>query len=273
MDNKWKCRRCGYEAAYKHCLLRHLRRKNPCALSGEAIATDELVRDLLTDDRERHYKCEHCNKAFTNRVSKCKHKKVCPYKTTCSQEENLLTLLSSMQQEIRELRHHNDRVTITNNITNNLNHQKVHVCLNAFGKEDTSHLTTQFLDRCVRKTNVGLVELLDQLHFGSRDGSNANVRITNRKLPLAEVSDGANWKFMKKDKVIHQMVDRGQDLLQEHLEENQDRIRQQLSESMWEHIQAFFERMEVRDEATIRDILDDVYIMLLNKTRELIAVP
>jgi hypothetical protein len=171
--------------------------------------------------------------------------------------------MHALQQRVNDLQ---QQGTTAGSITQN---QCVNININAFGREDTGHLTSQFLDRCVKKTNVGLIELLNKLHFGTADGCNANVRITNRKLPLAEVNDGQLWQFEKKDKVLNHMVDKGQDILQEHLEEHQERIKEQLSESMWEHIQEYFERMEVRDEATIRDILDDVYIMLLNKTREL----
>jgi hypothetical protein len=241
--------------------------------------------------------CEYCHKTFASRVGKCKHKRGCARKQAADSAAaaapkkmppKLETLLSSMQQELQALRNQLQQqqqqhttvsaatttqpITINHTTTTNTHHHhheqlaiNAQVNINAFGREDTQHLQPSFLDRCIRRTNVGLVELLDQLHFGNP--SNRNVRITNRKIPLAEVNDGIQWKFEKKERVLSCMMDKGQDILQEHLEEHQDHIRQQLSETMWEHVQDFFQRMEVKDENTIRDILDDVYILLLNKTR------
>lgn len=277
-STKWECNRCGYKSLYKHCLVRHLQRSKPCLPRKSTASIDEQLSELLKEAvvKEKRYECEFCTKRFMSRVGKCKHRKICESRKSISCVDNdvgLMSVLSSMQKELRDLHSKiNDKntpFTITNNITHH-NNQKLNVQVNAFGRENTKHLTTQFLDGCVKKTNVGLVELLDRLHFGAGTGGcNANVRITNRKLALAEVNDGEQWRFAKKDQVINQMVDRGQDMLQEHLEEHENRLKEQLSESMWEHVREYFLKMEVRDEEMIQKVLDDVYIMLLNKSREL----
>lgn len=290
----FSCDRCGFVATTKSNLKQHLFRKTICIPRLNSIPREELQKSLFASTDEMHqrkrFTCEYCAKGFTSSQAKYKHKRY-----TCKKKN----LQSSLEADsVHEAVHEAVRDAVRNSDMDNMTYIKNQIqmltdrlntmeetkngiiqencqntiqvnMINAFGREDTGHLTSQFLDRCVKKTNVGLIELLDKLHFGASDGCNANVRITNRKLPLAEVNDGQQWKFEKKDRVLNRMVDKGQDLLQEHLEEHQDRIKEQLSESMWEHIQTYFERMEVRDEATIQDILDDVYIMLLNKSREL----
>jgi hypothetical protein len=260
----------------------HLSRKRPCQPILSDTCLQVLLARLVENERrklattektvaaERSYVCEHCQKVFRTPQGKYQHKRA--FCKNMKQEDvhdtlqTMHTAVDLLRQEVQQLRE--ETKVVGGGINNCNNNIQVNV-INGFGREDTSHLTTQFLDRCVKKTNAGLIDLLDKLHFGADHGCNANVRITNRKLPLAEVNNGTQWHFCKKDTVIHEMVDRGQDILQEHLDEHQERIKEQISESMWEHIHEYFERMEVKDAATIQNILDDVYIMLLNKTREL----
>lgn len=279
----YSCLICGLQSSTKQVIINHLKRKKPCTPVNTEVEHDRalLIKELTKRTyRDDCVECQFCERKFNLKSSLYRHQKVCKK----SPERDLLKKVEEMQASRHEdlkkfdamktmLEHLEAKInnTTTNSYNNNtvINNTQV---INGFGQEDTSHLTSQFLDRCVKKTNMGLIDLLDKLHFGAGHGRNANVRITNRKLPLAEVNDGNQWKFVKKDKAINDMVDRGQDILQEHLDEHQERIKEQLSTSMWLHIQEYFERMEVRDDATIRDIIDDVYIMLLNKTRELSSV-
>jgi hypothetical protein len=279
-----QCPRCGYETRTKGNMQKHVLRKKQCLPTLEDLTVQEIYDkrpDWLVDDKPKPYVCTLCQASFTTSQGRsrhihhyCKGGKAKPaegnnYQELTHQLKVLTDRIATIESSSSSSGSGSGSAQIHQDHCNNI--QVVNI-VNAFGNEDTSHLTCQFLDRCVRKTNAGLVDLLDKLHFGAQDGRNANIRITNRKLPLAEVNDGKHWRFVKRDRIIHQMVDRGQDILQEHLDEHQERIREQLSESMWEHIQHFFEHMEVKDERTLRDILDDVYIMLLNKTRDMTSL-
>lgn len=270
-----QCPRCGHTTKTKGNMQRHLQRKTLCHPLLRDIRLEdiyEMNKEWSCQVKEKPYVCGECQATFTTSQARSRHVHHFCKGGMDSHSKEERDKMERMEHQIQTL---TDRLSSMEQnskasqiIQTNCGNVQVNM-VNAFGKEDVCHLTTHFLDRCVKKTNVGLIELLDKLHFGTQNGCNANVRIMNRKLPLAEVNDGQQWKIEKKDKVLNRMVDKGHDMLQGHLEEHQERIKEQLSESMWEHIQEYFERMEVRDEATIREVLDDVYIMLLNKSRAL----
>lgn len=282
MEKEYKCKRCGYTATTKGNLKQHWNRKRICPAHLGDISIEYLRSELAnvtnsSDDRK--FACDKCQKKFSTAQGKYQHKRDFCKETSNTLDDSVQDTIQIMHKEMQELKNElsllKNQTTIVANNTTTTTQQMIQVnqqVINAFGQERLDHISSHFLNQCVRRTDQGLIALLEKLHFDPVvNGENANVRITNRKLPLVEVNDGRQWKFEKKEKILNRMVDKGQDILQEHLEGNQERIKEQLSDSMWEHVQGFFERIDVRDETTIRNILDDVYIMLLNKTREFLV--
>lgn len=260
------CPRCGYTTHDQGNMRKHLFcRKTPCPAKVADIDMEDFLREYQDKLFHKKHECKSCNKKFAHASGLSRHRQ------SCSQDDDRDLRILQLEEKVKQLasmQNHQGPITIQNitNVQNNaIQNNKI---INAFGKEDLSHITSCFLDRCVKRTNQGLVELLDQLHFGG-DGRNRNVRITNRKIPLAEYNDGHGWRFDKKERVLNRMLDKGQDILQEHFDEHQNDIRNQLSESMWDYVQEFFQKVEVKDETVIRAIIDDIYIMLLNKSKEL----
>jgi hypothetical protein len=62
------CQRCGNQAHRKDPLLKHLRRKYPCAPLDSNVAINELLQDALVRDRNafneksQTYDCKFCGK-------------------------------------------------------------------------------------------------------------------------------------------------------------------------------------------------------------------
>lgn len=283
-----ECRRCGYTTPYKSALKSHLLRQRPCkvregldaSLLAPAMLLEALIQAPRTTAHEPSmYTCEHCGKLFAHRQNRYAHYRSCRAK----QMDVLMEKIDSMEKQLSEFQHHqtaqtsqapHSTTTTTHHTTNNIqinHHEQFHI--NAFGKEDTGHLTHQFLNGCVRKTGKGLVELLEQLHFGQQDGRNANVRISNKKLPLAETQDGrGNWMVARKDTVLNAMLDRGHGILQDHLDDHQEEIKESVSDSMYEYIMEWFEKVADKDKNSVEDILLDIYVLLLNKSKSASAI-
>lgn len=267
------CERCHYSTPRKCMLRRHLGRKLPCRPVHSEEGVDALL-EKISDDKP--YKCAVCSKGFTTRQGRSQHKKACKGKPPTQSVENenvdMMKLISELRDEMKLLRQQQEAVerpSTTNNIqVNQINNNQV---INAFGKEDTSHLTHSFLNKCVRKTNKGLIDLLEEIHFGSEKG-NANVRILNKKMPLAETNDGSgHWLYERRDQVLNAMLDKGHGILQDHFDDNQDEIKGLVSDSMFNYIVEWFQRMEDKDKSSIEDVLLDIYILLLNKSKTLIT--
>lgn len=286
----YHCKRCGYETDKKKDFKKHLHRKTPC-LASEADLTKEDFRGLYPDFFEvkvKKYQCEYCKKHFSTSQTKYIHKRICPKKnqpvndamastqTIHQSVDSTLepsTEIEKLRSEMHILQERMDRLQSPSHatpvVTQNQN-QCVNIQINAFGKETTTHLTEPFLTRCVKRTNLGLIQLLDKLHYDPKVKENATVRILNKKLPLAEVRDEkGEWTYARKDKTLTNMMDRGQEILQEHFDDNQEEIRESLSETMYDYIVKWFQKMEDKDKDVLEDVLTDIYVLVLNKSREL----
>jgi mannose/cellobiose epimerase-like protein (N-acyl-D-glucosamine 2-epimerase family) len=114
---------------------------------------------------------------------------------------------------------------VTNNIT-----------INAFGKESLDHISAQFLDQRVRRTDKGLVELIEKIHFDPGHQQNCNLKITNMRLPIMQIHNGTTWKYDRKERILNELVDKGHGMMQEHFDDHEDSIKEQLSETMFDHI-------------------------------------
>jgi hypothetical protein len=92
-------------------------------------------------------------------------------------------------------------INTTNNTTNNVN---VTVNVNVVGKEDASHLTTEFLERSIQMEDGGgrgIIEVVKKLHYDPEKQENHNVRITSIKdwqLGLIECKLAKGWLMSQK---------------------------------------------------------------------------
>jgi polyhydroxyalkanoate synthesis regulator phasin len=157
----------------------------------------------------------------------------------------------------------NHAQTITNN-NNHISQTNTTIVINGFGKETMDHITAQFLDQCVRRRDKGLIELIEKIHFDPDHQENCNLRMTSMKAPLMQIHNGTNWRYERKDKVLNELVDKGHGMMQEHFDDHEERIREDLSESMFNHIRRWMEHMQDREKKTLEAVLTDMYILILN---------
>jgi predicted Fe-Mo cluster-binding NifX family protein len=268
----FSCTRCGYNCYRKADMVKHMQRRKPCSLIASPDATPRFI-------------CEWCNRAFKSRQSKWYHKKNhCqgPYQSSdvvCSSSEDAtlrdeIQMLKSRLQELEDIKkseassdkhvhhHHHTTTTTTQNIINsNVN---TTVVVNAFGKESMAHITSQFLDQCVLRRDKGLIELLEKIHFDPEHAENKNVVATNLKAPIVRVHNGATWRYERKDRVLNELVDRGHGIMQEHFDDHEDRLKEDMSETMFKCICKWMDNMHSRDKNTVESVLTDIYVLLLN---------
>lgn len=245
-----ECQRCGFQGKTRQSLVRHLQRKNPCSPTCSDVLCHVLLCELTTKHSGEHT-CEYCDKAFSFASGKSKHKKNCRFRpndvvpTTARSSEAKVTIGTQ-------------NIQTQNNIQNNI------MVINAFGEEDISHLTEAFKTQCIRRTDKGFVELLEKIHFDPAKPENKNVQITNMKLPFIRTYGGQRWMYREKDEVLADLVEKGHTILSEHYEDNEEEVVHNLSESMKEHIQAWMELIESKDQKTQEQLLRKIYLLILN---------
>lgn len=250
------CDRCHYSTEYLSNFKRHLTKKHPCAETFSSKTQEEL---LAPHTFNKSYVCKECSKGFTSAQGRRQHRKHCKGAPSCS------TNTGALLKMVANLCHTNQPATIHNTIIQNTQHNNIQV-INAFGREDTSHLNNTFLNTCLRRTSKGFVQLLEKLHWDPAVPGNANIRISNRKAPLAEVQQSGKWHFVPRDKAINQMIDKGQGILSEHFEDHQEELKANMSDSLWDHIAQWMEKMQDKDKSTIQDLLLEIYCLILNNS-------
>jgi hypothetical protein len=69
-------------------------------------------------------------------------------------------------------------VNITQNITNLTNNNIL--VLNNFGNESITHLTREFLDRCLEYHQKRIVNVIDNIHFNDEVPQNQNIKLIDQ---------------------------------------------------------------------------------------------
>ena len=280
MVTEYVCPRCEYRTRDYYVMKRHLSRVNPCP----PVHSDDEPQDILKQLQEaprasKSMACPYCTGTFSCRQSKYAHIKRFHQEASKPVDVATETLqrMDAVEQSMRrllELTTSSSSPAATSTVVNTVNTvvnvvNNNHIVVNAFGRESLEHVTPAFIDQCVRRTDKGIVELIEKIHFDPDVRENCNIKATNAKVPLVKYNDGARWKWGRKDKLLDEIVDRGHGLMQEHFDDHEDVMRNRLSISMFEHIRKWMDKMQDRDKKTWESVITDIYVLILNASAEL----
>jgi len=281
----FRCRRCGYTTNHKHSLVSHLQRKSPCVIIPNEV--DEFPGDisigtLLSELTSQKYTCRRrthtgvpsgvccpsCGRVFSFGSTLSRHRANCiktRRENTEAEERDKKrdSELADLRKEVNSLlassSSQNPPLTLTQNNNYTIN-------INAFGKEDSSFITEQMLDSYVRKTNRGLVDLVERLHFTTE--SNRNVRADVNHPHLIEYHDGRQWQYGIKGHLVKQIVDNGHEMISNHFDDHSIRLKGCMSHSMFEYVNEWMRKMEKNNHRVYTDVMAEVYVLILNRSRE-----
>lgn len=95
------CARCHYETSYLGNLRKHYMRVVTCDGLFSNQPTEELLKALSNDDDKR-FRCEFCEKKFTSSQSKYNHKQIC--KVRKKNQDNNTRELNEIKDEVKALK-------------------------------------------------------------------------------------------------------------------------------------------------------------------------
>lgn len=255
-NTSWTCPRCHYNTEYKHRLLSHLTRRYECKPEYDDIERNEILNNMFCQT-EKPYTCHDCKHGFTTKAALSKHKHIC--------KQKLDNIVGRVAKEILK----NGATTVINNITNITNnnvHNGNNIQINALGNEDVTHISKSFLDQAVKRRDKGLLELLRNIHFHENAPNNRNLRIRNKKSNMIEYHNGIKWIYEDKTKLLTDVMDKGHSIMQDHFDENKDKIKTDLPRYWYDAICDWF--VKTRDGKTeeANKVLRGLYIMILNES-------
>ena len=259
----WKCLTCSYSFEKKQNYDRHLK------------TTRHIKR---TQSEQELFICNICNKKFSHRCSLINHQKKKCKSIHKEEPETEIEIMkkkielfekerNEMKAQIALLLEKNtiNEKNTTNHIQtqNNIENQSVNIVVNSFGHENIDHLTDQIICKIIKTAPFTSVPLLiKKIHFDPDHPENHNIKITNKKLNYAEIVRDNKWVTANKKKVIDDVIQKSYELLDEKYSENKEDI----SEKRQERFQNFQEKYEQADEELLRNIKNDVDLLMINGT-------
>lgn len=214
-SRKWVCKRCGQGSTSKCNLLKHLRRKKPCKDPNNVISIDNYIAELLKKEyNDKTYDCQHCGMKFNKNQNRHRHYKTCKE----ALKNNKDNIIQNLQAENARLKEELEKKQApTQNIVNHIiNNNTIHITLNNFGHEDTSHLTPELLSHCLKNPNKGLSKLIEDIHYNPNVPSNFNLRYKSTKQNSLEKYVDQHWIECDTSNTLDELIRKGYRILNAH---------------------------------------------------------
>lgn len=212
----YECERCGYSTSLKYNLKLHKQRKNPCKDKNR---------------KKSIHACEYCDKSFSLGSNLNRHLKSCKSKLNNINELKLKELFHEEQElllkRINELEHIVQNSTMmgtinnncTTNSTNNIDNS-INITINNYGHENLDYLTDDFMAKLISRPASAIPNLFKEIHLNDNHPENQNIRITNKKLPHAQVFKHNRWHHVSKKKFLQDELDKNYNRLDDFYQES-----------------------------------------------------
>jgi uncharacterized C2H2 Zn-finger protein len=270
IDNTYECPLCFQKFNYKSIYLRHLQKKSKCDTQCQLINYEDTQLDIINESNNElvldEFTCNKCNKQFTTKRSLIRHQKSVCIISDQMKEDKLIDIIKIMSDEIQSLKTQN--IIMTNNIDNTKNTQNIqniqnNITVNAYGKEDISHITDKDYKNLFTKCNSLIPALIELIHFNEDKPENRNVYISNIKSPYAYVYDGNKWNLMNKDEIIDDIYDNKCIIIIDKFDDIKDILNKHT-------IELFSKFIEKHDSDIMKKNISDKIQLLLYNNRNLI---
>jgi len=223
--------------------------------------------DTLMSSNNVLYECDYCDASFKHRQNKYRHQTY-----NCKAKKNQLVLIQQMKEshkeEIRKLTEKLDKAldrigNITNNnnntTNNNTNCTTNNIIINGYGKEDISYIKDSEWLKILTNPRESITNLFLETHFNPEHPENTNIRQRNRNSKFIEVHDGDNWKNKKKKKMLSDVAEDKQGILDDKVAKN-DEIYNSMSERQRRNHDTFHDEVFYNDRKEIIESIEAVIL-------------
>jgi len=179
---------------------------------------------------------------------------------------NILEKILDFEKEREEMKAQiamllDKHASTTNNTNIDTQNNNITININAFGNENIDYIDDKAILQCIEKVYKSVPALLEKIHFDPQHPENHNIRITNKKLPYASVmGNNKKWKTMDRKVAIENMVHKGYNILEDKYAENKDKV----NTKKQTNFEGFQDRYESQDPELLKNLKNDIDIMILN---------
>lgn len=218
---EYKCERCGYTTNYKHSLINHLHKQTPCSTCCSNKPRDELITVLKAKQyNDKTYNCTYCGNKFNNASSRTRHHKICKHKPDEKYDE-LKEEIAKLKKDLEDTKNNQKQSINITNTYNNIN-------INNFGRENIEHLPLEFLTSCFMMKDIPA--LIENIYFDEEYPENQTIKLKSLKNKTFLVHDSGEWIIKPTNRVLDELVNKGQTILKRHYRSHPQQVQEDMSE-------------------------------------------
>lgn len=260
----FECSRCCYSTPLKQNMKAHLKRKNPCIPKEKnVLSPEELLKELYPIKDTKHV-CK-CGKSYSYYSGLYVHQKKC---TIHIKEVQFFSIVEKLEKEIEKLKE-GSSTTVTNSNNNNSNNNSNNtmnntIVVNNFGYEDISHLSPQFIEKCLCYMSMGFKGLTQAIHLDKNKPENHTIKVTNIKSPYVSVIKDGKWVYKDKDEALSDLIWKENQILKSHYEENEVDMKRRWTAHKLEVVKGWLDRLEDEDNELWTRLKKEIFLILIN---------
>jgi len=181
----------------------------------------------------KEYICIKCNKKFKQKSNYTDHVN---RKTSCNDEsivniDLLITKINAMEKDMQKLKDENELLRndvdklntqiskIKPSIKNTINGDVNIVLLNAYGKEDLTHLKNVDIRAILNQGFQSIPKYIEYVHFNENAPQNKNICISNRRDSTVNVYNGKKWALKDKAEFLSDIREKGIDFIEKNVDD------------------------------------------------------
>ena len=223
---------------------------------------------LIKKQTKGKYICTYCNKSFTRSDNYNRHlNHRCKLKKQNNTEVELINKIENLlkekeKMEVKIIENNKINISNTNENSNNTDNSisNNNIIINNYGNENMSYITHEYMQNIITSINSAIPKLIEYIHFNPEYPENKNIKISNKKLPYAQIMKNGKWHLLKKNNIILELICDKFDMIEEFYEE----ILNKIPETKREEINMFITNFSKSSKDLIDHLKEKSELTILN---------
>ncbi len=197
--------------------------------------TEEFVDSMINDDIdyvEKKYNCDYCGKSFKSSSYFKKHVKELCSRHIRFEQHFIIEKLKKIEKFKRDNQELKEKIYFTmktipryyieegkvKNVEKNYVNYYEQKNTKPFGFEIIEHISDRFMKRMVMNPEIGIVNLIREIHFNPEIPQNRNIFVKSRKFGFIEVYNKGGWKTFPRKDIYQNIIASKKDIMDEYYE-------------------------------------------------------